>query len=709
MRWTIYPALVLAAALPCAAAVDTNGDGLDDVWQSRYGADAIDADADDDGDGLSNRDESLGGTDPFDPASALIAGATKLDPLAATLELGWPGEAGKLYVVEVSADPASGGWVAVTAPAATASAALATAAIPELAGDLGFVRVVPVDADADGDGLSHWAELQFGWSDGDHAANGSVAGDFAAALGILSGSAPFTLGGATATRIPQTPETAARLLAQATLGADWETIQTVSTMGLEEWLQQQFAQPIGLHQPFVDARIAQGLDTWAQHRRWAWWEQVMISPDLLRQRVAMALSEIMVVSEFSQPIADNPDGAANYWDTLLDHSFGNFRDLLLDVTLHPCMGVYLSHLRNRKSDPSIGRYPDENYAREVMQLFTIGLYELEPDGSQTLDAQNDPIPTYDNGDITEMAKVFTGLAFGGPEPHFQWGQAIYTTPMIMFENEHESGPKQLLRGETIPDGQSGMQDVEQAIDNLFNHPNVGPFIGRRLIQRLVTSNPSPAYIRRVTRAFDDDGAGVRGNMQAVLRAVLLDPEARNLDRIDDPHHGMQREPFLRRVHLARAFNAANAYGTFPISDWDAPTVFGQRPLSSPSVFNFFQPDYQPAGAIADAGLYAPEFQITTSVTTIAGDNEMRTAMDYTLNWDDDLANRVTLDMSDELAIADDPDALVDRLDLLLTYGNLSDATWTLVRDTIAQRSDLESRVRMAIYLIVTSPDYVILK
>jgi len=363
----------------------------------------------------------------------------------------------------------------------------------------------------------------------------------------------------------------------------------------------------------------------------------MTSPDLLRQRIAFALSEIFVISRRVEFISDDTRGVANYYDLLLTHAFGNFRDLLLDVTLHPAMGAYLSHLGNRKADLSKNRYPDENYAREVMQLFSIGLFELNQDGTQKLDENGEPIPTYTNANITEFAKIFTGLTI---EPHpqfladlaeegeeFVYNEEYYLDPlgilykpMIAFEQEHDSGPKTLLNGTVVPAGQGTMADIEAAIDNLFNHPNVGPFIGLRLIQRLVKSNPSPAYVSRVAGTFNDNGQGVRGDMQAVIQAILLDEEARDTSYLNDPTHGMLREPLVRYISLCRTFNATNSSGEYTY----VPDHFSQEMLQyvvdSPSVFNFFLPNYQPIGPIAEADLVAPEFQITTSYTAVSAAN-----------------------------------------------------------------------------------------
>lgn len=511
------------------------------------------------------------------------------------------------------------------------------------------------------------------------------------------------------TQVTVAPAQASRFLAQATLGANWEEIQRVTGMGYAAWLEEQFERPIGYHQPYLDQRTQLGLEVDAEHRRWSWWQQVMQGPDPLRQRIALALSEHFVVSDNLGQVGDNPRGLANYYDTLLAHAFGNYRDLLLDVTLHPIMGIYLSHLKNEKSDPAQGRFPDENYAREIMQLFSIGLFRLQPDGTFVLSGAGQPIPTYDNDDITEFAKIFTGLSFAGADHDFHQGQELWTAPMRMYPAFHEPGPKHLLRGRYVPAGQAAMQDIEDAIDNLFEHPNVGPFVARRLIQRLVSSNPSPDYIRRVSTAFADNGSGVRGDMQAVISAILLDPEARSWPDNGEIHRGMLRESFLRRVHLARAFDAANLAFSYPISDGGAPVAFSQRPLSSPTVFNFFLPDHQPMGPIAEAGLVAPEFQIITAVTAITSANSLRQQVDHVMNNDSDDTFEVRLDLTDEIALAPDVRSLIDRLDLILMYGNMSGPMRQVLIQALSQLGDPQERAQMALHLIAISPEYCALK
>lgn len=517
-------------------------------------------------------------------------------------------------------------------------------------------------------------------------------------------------------------EQSSRFLAQATLGANMEEIERVEALGFEAWVDEQLAMPTSSHLQTLQrlrSQYAVPNDPRAfespQFRRFAWWNEVMSAPDVLRQRVALALSEIFVVSELTDLLFINPDSVASYYDLLLDNAFGSYEELLLAVTLHPAMGVYLSHLNNDRSDPALGRFPDENYAREVMQLFSIGLFELDADGTQILDPGGEPIATYDNGDITEFAKVFTGLGLQGPFAFFGGYPGDRTLPMAMYENHHEPGPKMLLNGFSIPGGQTGMQDIEDAVGHLADHPNVGPFIAKRLIQRLVRSNPSPAYIERIAAIFDDDGSGERGNLGAVVRGILLDDEARR-----DPAEagdGFLREPFLRSVSLLRAFDATSGSGEYLIDGAIPGFLIQQHPMASPSVFNFFQPDFSPNGPIKDAGLEAPEFQITNDSTVVWLENLALAYLigppalpaDIDLFAPGSIAEEdipMALDLSDENALNDDIDALIDRLDLLLTYGTLSAKNRSAIR-TALEGATPPVRAILALNLILSSPDYAI--
>ena len=445
---------------------------------------------------------------------------------------------------------------------------------------------------------------------------------------------------------------AARFLGQSTFGADYDLIEKTASMGFEAWIDEQLDMPISYVSPNIPRVLAavellnedETLDEQEKNLgfffRSAWWETILSADDQLRQRVAFALSEIFVISDQSDELFNSANGLADYYDMLLENAFGNYRDLLLDVSLHPCMGFYLSHLNNPKGNPNENRRPDENYAREVQQLFSIGLYELNPDGSRKVDDSGQFIPTYDNEDIREFAKVFTGLRGGAWNDYFiqeaenqgetlpeevnfgtYFGLINPTVPMEMFQGQHELSEKFLLQNAVLPANRPGMEDIESAIDNLFFHPNVGPFISRLLIQRLVTSNPSPEYVKRVAAVFHDNGLGIRGDLGAVVKTILLDEEARNCQALFDPIGGKLREPILRYTHLLRSFHAQPLAGVVISTGIRFQLATGQFPLSSPTVFNFFLPDYQPNGAIKDQNLVAPEFQIHSNSSGIGYVNE----------------------------------------------------------------------------------------
>ena len=513
---------------------------------------------------------------------------------------------------------------------------------------------------------------------------------------------------------------ASRLASRATFGMDYAAIEQLAAQGEAAWLEQQFSLPPELHDPIVDQLLArQAAGEFAAieqeskniefaFRRLAWWQRAVYARDQLRQRVALALSEILVVSDQVDTLAVYPHALSNYYDTLLAHAFGNYRDLLRAITLHPAMGVYLSHVNNARANPQANTYPDENYAREVMQLFSIGLFELNDDGSERVDADGNPIPTYDNEDIREFARIFTGLSYGGEDAYFHKRLPEFRQPMRMFGFFHDSGEKRLPDGTVLPAGQGGMQDIDAAMDFLFNHPNVGPFIGRQLIQRLVTSNPSPAYIARVSAAFNGDASGVRGDLRAVLRAILLDPEALASPGTD-PRMGKLREPLLRALALLKQFGVSSPDGFYANTGILLQERLNQHPLSSPSVFNFFLPGHSPVGAIAGAGMVAPEFQLTDSSTVVAISN----IADIILYGG--IANDLSrppfqaaqLDLGEYIALADDAEALLDRLDTLMTYGTLSPETRSSILTSLAPLEDPDLKARTAIYLVFTSPDYAV--
>jgi len=510
---------------------------------------------------------------------------------------------------------------------------------------------------------------------------------------------------------------ASRFSAQATFGLPFERIVDIARTGADTWLDSQLELPITRHTPIaldlLQRRIAgefdaveQDVELLVSFRRYSWWHNSITAPDEVRQRVALALSEILVVSDGPDELLLRPLALATYYDTLLEGATGNYRDLLTNITLHPAMGFYLSHLNNARTDPANNTFPDENFAREVMQLFSIGLFELNNDGSQKLLADGEPIPTYTNTDIREFAKIFTGLSFGGEGAFFGNRDGNFFEPMEMFDEFHEPGEKRLLNGTVVPGGQSGIADVQSGIDNLFNHPNVGPFLGRQLIQRLVTSNPSPEYIDRVAQAFNDNGAGVRGDMKAVVRAILLDAEA--LSPPTPTTAGKLREPLVRNVTLLRQLNPTSANDLFFTSGFLTEALTQQHALSAPSVFNFYLPDHVPTGPLADARLFAPELQITNS-TTIAGVTNL---VDIAVNGSfvSDVEAPFTpfeLDLTEFENLAANPDELIERLDIIFTYGEMEDATKTVIRDIISDLADLGLRARTAIYITLISPDYAV--
>ena len=510
-------------------------------------------------------------------------------------------------------------------------------------------------------------------------------------------------------------EVASLLVSRATFGGDLALIEAVAEQGTDAWLDAQFSEPPSLHLPIVERYIdelgaAPGADPEpGLYRRFALFERYMTAPDQLRQRVASALSQIFVVSDRVDELGADPRALSSFHDLLLEHAFGNYRDLLRAVTLHPAMGFYLSHVNNARSDPVANTFPDENYAREVMQLFSIGLFELAPDGTRRTSADGEPIPTYDNDDIREFSKIFTGLSFGPEEPggpsFFGKRDPVLHVPMVMFDDFHEPGEKRLLNGTVVPAGGTGTEDIEAAIDNLSSHPNVGPFIGRRLIQRLVTSNPSPAYVQRVAEAFAGGDGAPRGNLERTVRAVLTDREA----QATGPAAGRLREPFVRYLQLHRALDASTPDGRWPVIGGAVQFLTGQYPLSAPSVFNFYLPDYTPAGAVADAGRVAPEFQIVTDLTLVGWPNLVAAALFAGAGADvPDGFPEVSVDPVAFEAIADDSQALIDRIDLIFTHGAMSAPTREAIAAALVPLAgDPALRARVALYLALISPDYMV--
>lgn len=530
---------------------------------------------------------------------------------------------------------------------------------------------------------------------------------------------------------------ASRFLAQATFGADLATIQMTAAMGYEAWLDEQFDLP----QIKVVPKMYQQNDLYANpeeeeevggiFKPWyesAWMHNNLTAPDLLRHRMTFILSEIMVINNNSDFFEDVSEMGGTYYDMLGTNAFNNYRSLINDVTLSPAMGLFLSHFNNPKADPANNIHPDENYAREIMQLFSIGLWELDQYGQRRYDTNNQFIPTYTNADIKEFAQVFTGLGdgrtngtFGLLDEEAEDGGILQTVviPMRMYDDYHDTSEKHLLNGVVLPAGQTGMQDVSQTLDHLSSHPNTAPFIAQSLIKFLTTSNPSGGYVQRVANVFNPFE---ENNFQKVIKAILLDPEARNCQPTEAYTFGKLREPLVRYMNFMKAFPLQSQIGEYLFEFGELKDRIGQGPLGAPSVFNFFLPDYSPQGLINQQYQIAPEFQILNATNAIGLVNimdELAIQRAYLLSdivEGEDLEDEeeegnspYQMDFSKEEILANNPDELINHLDILLANGLLSNDTKAIIKSTIEQLNSPADRVRMATYLIMISPDYAILK
>ena len=538
----------------------------------------------------------------------------------------------------------------------------------------------------------------------------------------------------------------ARFLTQASFGVTEATLMALRSDGYdyEAWINDQLVAPQSQVLVALDDRVrAAGLNPldksnleldWYKRNLLSdvLWETFVYGEDQLRQRMAFALSQIFVISDISDALFNDVRGVANYHDVLAKNALGNYRELLKDVTLNPMMGEYLSMVRNEKADPARNIRPDENYAREMMQLFTIGLVMLNDDGTVQLDDQGRNIPTYDQDIIKAFARVFTGWMYGDA-PQWYWWEWLTSSevrPMKAFEDFHDTDPKTLLNGQIVPGGQTARQDLDAALDNVFAHSNVAPFVSKQLIQRLVTSNPSPAYVARVAAVFNNNGQGVKGDLAAVAKAILLDPEARAPLDQQAPNFGKLKEPVLKFTALMRAFDVA-AYQ--PLTDDGSATRntirffwpgfdYGQRPYGSPSVFNFYRPDYHPANAFESDATVAPEFQILNEKNITAASNWagaiifnsydfLREGCEENLTFDNGVGCLYP-DFAQEIELASDTDQLMAHLNLLLMSGQMSADTDAIVAehidtfDTVAEQERLY-RVAEAVYLLWMSPEYAI--
>jgi uncharacterized protein (DUF1800 family) len=524
----------------------------------------------------------------------------------------------------------------------------------------------------------------------------------------------------------------------------------------DEWIERQFALPATRHESLAEAMVAADGFTpirtdinVSRYRYQAWWHNAVAAPDQLRQRMAWALMQILVVGQsgnnFNDPDA-GPTGKArwlglsNYYDLLLDNSFNTYRDVLGGVTFHPIMGVWLSHLRNRKATTTT--FPDENYGREVLQLFSMGLYQLNPDGTHVTDSNGQSVPTYDNTHVETFARLFTGLNYAGSTT-ISNGAINYHQPMIMYEAFHDTNPKQVFGGVTLPGGTPGVADINAGLDNIYVQPSVGPFICHKLIQRFVRSNPSKGYIRRVVSRFDNNGSGQRGDLKAVLKAILLDQEAwdgirmvRRTDpwRLEVSGEGTERsrlqEPVIAYAHFLRRYGSTdyvNGWFALPsmASNWT------QYPYGSPTVFNFYSPTYQPAGDLASTNgsqnipggsLHAPEFQLLDAVVSNRTPNRYRSDI-FTGQTVHTLFSNATLgtfrctiryDLSKEIALAPNPSALAAYLDQTLCCGTMRNSERQALVSALSVAPQTSSstpttRAQAALLCVLTSPAYMIVE
>ena len=518
----------------------------------------------------------------------------------------------------------------------------------------------------------------------------------------------------------------ARLLLHAQFAADPVSLSALANLGRDQWLAKQFTSPRG--QSGMDWLDTQGHNAVTSEARYFWpmagdhmiWNQILAQPDQMRQRCAFALSQFFVVS--LNPIDGfwPPYIMAGYWDVLLKGAFGNFRDLLEAVTLNAGMGMYLNTKGNLKEDESSGRRPDENYAREIMQLFTIGLHELNPDGTEKLGADGKPVETYGQDDITNLSRVFTGYDHDYrrvKRTRVAWQDyPVVSTefcidPMVLDPANHSTLAVSFL-GCDIAADTPGEAALKTALDHLFAHPNVGPFFGKQMIQRMVSSNPSPAYVKRVADAFADNGSGVRGDMRAVWKAILTDPEALAAPEPEAVLSGRLREPVTRWVGWFRTVGLTSENGKFEIYDTSgAGEGLGQSPLRSPSVFNFYRPGYvPPQTAMAERDLPAPEFQLQNESSAAGYINFLQ----WTLRagYDDVKPTYEAL-----LPVAHDASAVVDWLNLHLAADQLSAPTTTLITEALtskgvtaeSSRSDKLDLLASACLLVMSAPEYLVLK
>lgn len=491
---------------------------------------------------------------------------------------------------------------------------------------------------------------------------------------------------------------AARLLDQATWGPTIADIHHVQTVGLDAYITEQFNTPdtplANIPSPLPPLCLSANTPINCEESEW--WQTVLTGNDQLRQRVAFALSELFVISSNS----DNATTITYYHNTLAQDAFTNFSTIMHDVTVSPGMGAYLNMLNSAKAPA--GQIANENYARELMQLFTIGLFALNQDGTPQPDGTGNPIPTYTQAQVQAFAKAYTGWTYatstGGVPTKFPNTTPNYLAPMVAVEAQHDTSAKTLLNGTVLSSGQTAEQDLAGALANIFNHNNVGPFVCKQLIQHLVTSTPSPGYVSRISAVFANNGNGVRGDMQAVIRAILEDQEARAGDTDPAFDGGHLREPMLWMTNFLRAvgFTNTDVNGSyFSLSNYS--NNLSERPYRSGSVFNFFPPSY----VIPQTTLNAPEFDLENTATAI-----------LRLSLADSMVNNKISGFSVNLGTtstlgqiaASSPANLVDTLSVMFMHGQMPANMRTQILSSINGLGTAQ-QVRVATYLVISSSQY----
>jgi uncharacterized protein (DUF1800 family) len=544
--------------------------------------------------------------------------------------------------------------------------------------------------------------------------------------------------------LPNTPERllntspisdaqAARFLTMATFGPTPAAIAEVQQLGYQGWIAKQLAMPATPMRPYVESLDKAVQNPGQNDRMEAWFNNAVTAPDQLRQRVAWALSQIMVVSDQFAGLVEDPIALAEYYDTLARDAGGwtdangtvhapTYSNLMYDITLSPAMAHMLTYLRNVPANPKLGTSPDENYAREAMQLFSIGLVLLNPDGSQKLDANGNPIPTYPQATVAGYARVYTGWSYtsgfySNPASSTSWSTAEYQ-PLTCYDQYHDSGSKTLLSytgnygansdAKTIPANLSCADDLQQGLAILVNHPNVAPFISRQLIQQLVTSNPTPAYIARVSAVFNASG----GDLGQVVTAILTDNEAMTGTipaQYPNIVFGKAREPLLKLTALWRYYGAASTGGLYTFSD--PQSNYAERPEGASSVFNFYSPNYLPPGELGDAGLFSPHFQILSEATVLSSANDLSGRIGAYTGNPKNTATTIAIDLDGLNALAGDTNALVAQINHDLLYGQMTSTTATSIANAVAQvpSSNALGRTQTALQLVLASPEFAIQK